>query len=65
MNDEFWLILKSQPGIGILIIDIDGLVLFSNDQAREIYYGGDFNPVGLARKDTSTRCRPAKRTSCG
>lgn len=46
MQDELWLILKSQPGVGVLIIDCDGLVLFANDQARQIYYGDDFNPVG-------------------
>ncbi|MBL8818009.1 MAG: PAS domain-containing protein [Planctomyces sp.] len=46
MNDEFWMLLKSQPGVGILIIDIDGVVLFCNEQAKKIYYGDDFNPVG-------------------
>lgn len=46
MNDEFWMLLKSQPGVGILIIDIDGVVLFCNEQAKQIYYGDDFNPVG-------------------
>ena len=46
MHDEFWLILRSQPGVGVLIIDRDGLVLFCNEQARTIYYGVDFNPVG-------------------
>lgn len=46
MNDEFWMLLKSQPGVGILIIDIDGVVLFCNEQAKKIYYGNDFNPVG-------------------
>lgn len=47
MNDEFWLILKSQPGVGVLIVDRDGVVLFCNEQAREIYYGHNFNPVGM------------------
>ncbi|MEZ6063219.1 MAG: LuxR C-terminal-related transcriptional regulator [Planctomycetaceae bacterium] len=47
MHDEFWLILKSQPGVGILIIDVDGLVLFCNEQSRQIYYGDNFNPVGM------------------
>lgn len=46
MSDEFWSLLKNQPGIGVLILDIDGLVLFCNHQAREIYYGEAFNPVG-------------------
>jgi DNA-binding CsgD family transcriptional regulator len=47
MNDEFWLILKSQPGVGVMIIDRDGVVLFCNNQAKDIYYGHDFNPVGM------------------
>lgn len=46
MANEFWKILKSQPGVGILIIDCDGLVLFCNPQAQTIYYGDRFNPVG-------------------
>lgn len=46
MSDEFWMLLKSQPGVGILIIDIDGRVLFCNEQAQSIYYGDNFNPVG-------------------
>lgn len=47
MNDELWEILKNQPGVGVLIIDIDGLVLYCNEQARQIYYGDDFDPVGM------------------
>ena len=47
MNDEFWRILKSQPGVGVLIVDREGVVLFCNEQAKEIYYGHDFNPVGM------------------
>ncbi|RLS74270.1 MAG: hypothetical protein DWI00_09525 [Planctomycetota bacterium] len=46
MSNEFWNLLKSQPGVGILIVDIDGLVLFCNKQAKQIYYGDNFNPVG-------------------
>jgi DNA-binding CsgD family transcriptional regulator len=38
---------KGQPGVGVLIIDEDGLVLYCNQQARQIYYGNNFNPVGL------------------
>jgi len=45
--NEFWLILKSQPGVGVLIVDHDGVVLFCNEQAKEIYYGHNFNPVGM------------------
>ena len=45
-SNEFWALLQSQPGVGVLIVDCDGLVLFSNEQARKIYYGSDFNPVG-------------------
>jgi DNA-binding CsgD family transcriptional regulator len=46
VDDEFWMILKSQPGVGILLIDTDGLVLFANDQARRMYYGdASFDPV--------------------
>lgn len=47
MKDEFWLILESQPGVGVLIVDRDGVVLFCNEQAKEIYYGHNFNPVGM------------------
>jgi len=46
MSEEFWSLLKSQPGVGVLIIDAEGVVLFCNEQAREIYYGQDFDPVG-------------------
>lgn len=46
MTNEFWTLLKSQPGVGILIIDEDGLVLYCNKQAQKIYYGDNFNPVG-------------------
>ena len=46
MTNEFCNLLKSQPGVGILIIDIDGLVLFCNKQAKQIDYGDSFNPVG-------------------
>ncbi|MEZ6132397.1 MAG: LuxR C-terminal-related transcriptional regulator [Planctomycetaceae bacterium] len=45
--DDLWLVLKSQPGVGVLIIDCNGRVLFCNDQAKRIYYGNQFNPVGL------------------
>lgn len=51
MQEDFWLILKSQPGVGVLIVDIEGVVLFCNDQARSIYYGNGFNPVGMTIKD--------------
>lgn len=46
-TDELWMIMKSQPGVGVLIIDSLGKVLFCNQQARHIYYGDEFNPVGL------------------
>ena len=46
MYDEFWQLLKNQPGVGILIIDIDGLVIYSNPQARKIFYGDLFDPAG-------------------
>ena len=45
--DEFWKILKSQPGVGVLIVDYDGLVVYCNDQAKIIYYGQMFDPVGM------------------
>jgi len=51
MQDDFWLILKSQPGVGVLIVDRDGRVVFCNEQARTIYYGGDFDPVGKTIED--------------
>ncbi len=46
MSNEFWTLLKSQPGVGVLIIDEDGLCLYCNKQAQQIYYGTNFNPVG-------------------
>ena len=47
MDDEFWTILKSQPGVGVQIIDADGRVHYSNPQARLIYYGNtEYDPVG-------------------
>ncbi|MFK7819181.1 MAG: LuxR C-terminal-related transcriptional regulator, partial [Planctomycetaceae bacterium] len=55
MSQEFWNLLKDQPGIGVLIIDRDGVVLFCNQQAREIYYGTDLNPVGLSIEDIEGR----------
>ncbi len=51
MSNEFWTLLKSQPGVGVLIIDADGLVLFCNRQAQQIYYGDNFNPVGRTIED--------------
>jgi len=51
MQDEFWLILKSQPGVGVLIIDRDGIVQSCNEQAKDIYYGNDFDPVGKTIED--------------
>lgn len=61
MTNEFWLILKSQPGVGVLIVDYEGLVLFSNDHAKEIYYGGDFEPVGKTIEDIEGRDFAAER----
>ena len=61
MSDDFWQILKSQPGVGVLIIDEDGLVLFCNRQAMEIFYGGNFNPVGLTIEDVEGREFAAER----
>jgi DNA-binding CsgD family transcriptional regulator len=49
--DEFWAILKSQPGVGILIVDVEGVVVYCNDQAKEIYYGNPFDPVGMTIED--------------
>ncbi len=61
MSNEFWMLLKSQPGVGILIIDIDGLVLFSNKQAQQIYYGDNFNPVGKTIEEIEGRAFAAER----
>ncbi|MEP3482458.1 MAG: PAS and helix-turn-helix domain-containing protein [Fuerstiella sp.] len=47
MQEDLWLILKSQPGVGVLIIDITGVVVFCNDQAKKIYYGNAFDPIGM------------------
>lgn len=55
MPNEFWTLLKSQPGVGVLIIDEDGLVLYSNPQARQIYYGDNFNPVGKTIEEIEGR----------
>lgn len=51
MQEDLWLILKSQPGVGVLIIDITGVVVFCNEQAKKIYYGNEFNPVGKTIED--------------
>lgn len=51
MQEDLWLILKSQPGVGVLIIDITGVVVFCNNQARSIYYGNKFDPVGMTIED--------------
>ncbi|MCA9047490.1 MAG: PAS domain-containing protein [Planctomycetaceae bacterium] len=61
MADEFWQILKSQPGVGVLIIDINGRVLFCNEQARRIYYGSKFNPVGMTIEEVEGREFAAER----
>lgn len=45
--DEFWKILKSQPGVGVLIVNYNGVVVYCNEQAKEIYYGRSFDPVGM------------------
>lgn len=63
MLDEFWLILKSQPGVGVLIVDRDGVVLFCNEQAKEIYYGHDFNPVGMTIEEVEGAEFAAERMS--
>ena len=61
MSDQFWDLLRSQPGVGVLIIDVDGLVLYANGQARTIYYGDDFNPVGLTIEDVEGAAFAAER----
>ena len=55
MLDDFWMILRSQPGMGVLIIDCDGIVQFCNPQAQEIYYGSDLDPVGRSIEDIEGR----------
>lgn len=61
MSNEFWTLLKSQPGVGILIVDIDGLVLYCNPQAQQIYYGNNFNPVGKTIEEIEGREFAAER----
>lgn len=61
MSNEFWTLLKSQPGVGILIVDVDGLVLFCNPQAQQIYYGNNFNPVGKTIEEIEGREFAAER----
>lgn len=46
MHDELWNILKSQPGVGVLVIDYDGRLTYMNLQARMMYFGTDFDPTG-------------------
>lgn len=46
MHDELWTILKSQPGMGVLIVDNEGRLKYMNPQARQIYFGSDFDPTG-------------------
>ena len=59
--DEFWKILKSQPGVGVLIVDYHGVVVYCNDQAKEIYYGRSFDPVGMTIEDVEGREFAAER----
>jgi DNA-binding CsgD family transcriptional regulator len=55
MSNEFWTLLTSQPGVGVLIIDEDGVVLCCNPQAKQIYYGDNFNPVGKTIEEIEGR----------
>ncbi|MEZ6067121.1 MAG: LuxR C-terminal-related transcriptional regulator [Planctomycetaceae bacterium] len=61
MSNQFWELLRSQPGVGVLIIDVEGRVLYANEQARAIYYGDDFNPVGLTIEDIEGQKFAAER----
>ncbi|MEZ6125732.1 MAG: LuxR C-terminal-related transcriptional regulator [Planctomycetaceae bacterium] len=63
MSDDFWFILKSQPGMGVLIVDSEGVVLFCNPQARQIYYGGGLNPVGRSIEEIEGREFASERMS--
>lgn len=62
MDDEFWTILRSQPGVGVQLIDADGRVVYSNNQAKLIYYGSvDFNPVGKTIEEIEGAAFAAER----
>lgn len=61
MQEDLWLILKSQPGVGVLIVDITGVVVFCNEQAKKIYYGNEFNPVGMTIEDIEGKDFAAER----
>lgn len=41
MDDEFWDILKSQPGVGVVLTDAAGRIVYFNDAARRMYYGDE------------------------
>jgi PAS domain S-box-containing protein len=41
VDDEFWDILKSQPGVGVVLTDTDGRIVYHNDEARRIFYGAE------------------------
>lgn len=47
MEDQLWDLLTRQPGIGVLIVDPQGIVTYANPQALQIYYGDvGIDPVG-------------------
>jgi PAS domain S-box-containing protein len=37
MKEDFWEILKGQPGVGVAIVDVRGVVHYANSQLQHLY----------------------------
>ncbi len=65
MGDQFWDVLTSQPGVGVVVVDAKGEITFANPQARKIYYGNDFDPVGKTIEEIEGKRFAAERMLVG
>jgi DNA-binding CsgD family transcriptional regulator len=61
MDDQFWEILTAQPGVGVLIVEPDGTIAFANQQAIQIYYGCDVDPIGKSIEELEGKRFAAER----
>lgn len=61
MDDQFWDVLTSQPGVGVVVVDAQGKVTFANPQARKIYFGRDLDPVGKTIEEIEGKRFAAER----
>ena len=63
--EALWSVLASEPETGVVIVSIDGQILYSNVQAARIYFGPDAKPgdyVGKFFSDVSPREWAEERT---